>query len=85
MIRKKIFPHEFIGKEIEILNCKNQNNKRIKGKIVDETKNTITINKKDGKKIILMKNIIVFKLLDTGETISGKEILRRPEDRIKGK
>lgn len=56
----------------------------MKGKIVDETKMTIKIQQKKEIKTLLKSNI-TFKLLLTDEIIVGMEIIKRPEDRLKGK
>lgn len=84
MAKKKIYSHELIGKKMEVISSANPNNLGIKGAIIDETKQTIKIKKDDGREITFLKNIIIFKLLETGELISGKEITKRPEDRLKG-
>lgn len=81
MVKKK-YTHELIGQEIEIIDSKNKDNLHLKGKIVDETKQTIKITHQ--KKIkTLMKNNIVFKLKKTNQIIEGKNITQRPEERIK--
>lgn len=83
MTRKEIFPHELIGEEIEVMYSKNKSNLGIKGKIIDETKETITVVQDNGKKVVLMKQIITFKLMKSGKIISGEIIAKRPEDRLK--
>ena len=84
MARKDIFPHELIGETIEVMSSKNKSNLGIKGKIIDETKETITVAQDNGKEVVLMKQIITFKLVNSGKIISGEVIARRPEDRLKG-
>ncbi|MEK6939319.1 MAG: ribonuclease P protein subunit [Nanoarchaeota archaeon] len=84
MARKEIFPHELIGETIEVVSSKNKSNLGIKGKIIDETKETITVAQDNGKEVVLMKQIITFKLVNSGKIISGEVIARRPEDRLKG-
>lgn len=81
---RKFFPHELIGEEIEVVEATNSNLQGIKGKIIDETKSTIKVLKQDNREVILLKNTITFKILGTGEIILGKEIMKRPEDRLKG-
>ncbi len=81
---KKVYPYELIGQEIEIIDSQNKSNLHLKGKIVDETKYTLKIIHQ--KKIkTLMKNNITFKIKKTNEIIEGKNITKRPEERIKGK
>lgn len=81
---KKVYSHELIGQEIEIIGSKNKSNLNLKGRIVDETKNTIKIMHQEKIKT-LMKNSIAFKLKKTSQIIEGKTITKRPEERIKGK
>ena len=83
MARKDIFPHELIGEEIEVVYSKNKSNIGIHGKIIDETKETIKVCRDGGEEVVLMKNIITFKLGSTGKVISGEQVARRPEDRLK--
>lgn len=84
MTRKKTFPRELIGEEMEIVSSTNQSYQGIRGMIIDETKQTIKVRKHDSKEVMLLKNAIVFKLPRTGEVILGKEITKRPEERLKG-
>ena len=84
MVRKEIFPHELIGEEMEVVDSKNKSNIGIRGKIIDETKETIKVYQDNGKEVVLMKSIITFKLLKTGRVLLGEQIARRPEDRLKG-
>ena len=84
MTRKEIFPHELIGETIEVMSSKNKSNLGIKGKIIDESKETITVAQDNGKDVVLMKQIITFKLMKSGKIISGEVIAKRPEDRLKG-
>jgi ribonuclease P protein subunit POP4 len=80
-----IILHELIGLEIEVLEDSNPNNLNIKGTVVDESKNTLTIE--SNKIIRIAKEEAVFLIYLNGETlkIKGKALLGRPEDRIKRK
>lgn len=77
------FPGELIGEEVEVISSKNSEIVGICGKIVDESKQTLKVMKRDGKIVTLLKSSMQFKLLSTGKVISGKEIIKRPEDRLK--
>ena len=70
---------EFIGKIIEV------RDKKIKGKIVDETKNSFIIKSKNNLKKKLLKTNSVFniKINKNFVSIDGNLILMKPEDRIK--
>ena len=80
----KTYPHELIGEEIEVVESTNNSYIGIKGKVVNETKSTIVIEQ-NGKNKTLLKRAIKFKLLHDGKIIVGNDIVKRPEDRIKGK
>jgi len=83
-MKKTIYPYELIGEEIEVIEAKNTYNLSIKGKVVDETKTTLKIEQ-NGKFKTLLKNNITIKLIKSGKIISGQEIAKRPEERLKGK
>ena len=70
---------EFIGKEIRI------KDKKIEGKIIDETKNSFLIKTGKNMKKKLLKKNCTFELISSPKnvTIEGNLILMRPEDRIK--
>ena len=77
---QKSFKEELIGSLVEIIGSKNETLIGFKGKIIDETKNTLII--KQGNKIKkIMKSHVILKI--DGKTIEGKNIIKRPEDRIK--
>jgi len=70
---------EFIGKYVRI------DNKKIEGKIIDETKNNIIVKTKTNVRKKLLKSNQVFQLKINKEfvPIKGDSILMKPEDRIK--
>ena len=84
MKRNVIYTGELIGQKIEIVDATNQAQQGLLGTVVDETKSTIHVNV-NGDVKVLLKRTITFKLVKTGELIDGSTIVRRPEDRIKGK
>ena len=67
---------ELIG---EIAEIENQN-KKFKGKIIDETKNLIYLKTKKST-LKLLKNTLKIKI--KGHEIDGENIKKRPEERIK--
>lgn len=75
---------ELIGAMVEIIKAANKTDKGQKGKVIDETKNTITIKTKEGNKKFI-KNTIIFKIKTKHEEtiIDGKTITKRSYDRIK--
>ena len=69
---------------MEIVKAKNASLVGMKGKIVDETKNTITIKQKQKMKKVL-KSQAIFNLKVGKKTfqVDGKLLVGRPEDRLK--
>ncbi|MBU0460161.1 MAG: ribonuclease P protein subunit [Nanoarchaeota archaeon] len=82
MKQRTLFPWELIGKEIEVVKASNKSNLGMKGKVVDETKFTLKIKIEGETKTLLKKNII-FKVEPTGQLVEGKDIVKRPEERLK--
>jgi len=80
-----ILQQELIGLNARIVRSSHPSYVGIAGKVVDETRNTMSILHKDEKKIII-KNTAVFHFTFSDGTIveiDGKAIVGRPEDRIK--
>lgn len=89
--------HELVGLEVEIEKSKNKNLEELKGIVVDETRQIITVRteKKDGrqgrfrsetKKIPKDLCVFVFTLPDMRKVrVEGNLLVSRPEDRIKKK
>jgi len=77
---KSIIKYELIGNQAEIVDSTNKSNIGIKGKITDETKYTIIINKKR----LFKKNItLIMKIKDKKYKIKGELLTKRPKDRLK--
>ena len=70
---------ELIGKKIKIIDSKNKSLIGIKGFVVNETKNLLFIE--NGKLRKVIKDQCVFDV--EGKIIEGKDIAKRPEERIK--
>ncbi len=84
-MEKNLKKGEFIGRNIEIIRSKNRANLGLKGKITDETKNTLQIKTEKGEKKTLIKKNITFKMKTNNNEviIKGEEIQAAPEERIK--
>ena len=82
---KNLIRHELIGLTVEVAESKNNSQVGIKGMVVDETKNTLSIETKNGiKKIKKDGSKFIFKIPDGKKVkVDGKKIVARPEDRIK--
>ena len=80
------FKKELIGCKIEIIKSNNACDEGMKGRISDETKNTLVVETKDGNKRLLKNNIIIKTVID-GKVVEipGKNIQGKPKDRIKNK
>ncbi|KPV65434.1 MAG: Ribonuclease P protein component 1 [Candidatus Bathyarchaeota archaeon BA1] len=77
--------HELIGLNARVVKSLQTSYVGIAGKVIDETRNTLVIQHKDGRKIIL-KSVAVFHFTMPDGTIveiDGKAIVGRPEDRVK--
>jgi len=75
-----------VGLEVEITHSLHGDLKGIRGRVVDETKNTITIEDGEGYEKIIPKRSAKFHFTlpeGTIVEIDGKIIVSRPEDRIK--
>ena len=76
-----ISEYDLIGQEITIIQSKNKEIVGLKGKVIMETKNTITINTDNGKKNI-PKDICQFSnnqgILETDST----KLSKRPHERM---
>jgi ribonuclease P protein subunit POP4 len=76
--------HELIGLVVEIYDSTDPTLKSLKGRIVDESKQTLLIEV-GGKRKRVTKSICKFRFqLDSKVVeVSGKAVLGRPQDRIK--
>jgi ribonuclease P protein subunit POP4 len=75
---------EFIGKEAEIVRTRNKQLLGLKGKIVDETKNSfkMLVNKRNFREFkVIMKQGNMFMI--GKKLFDGNKIMKKPEDRIK--
>lgn len=81
---RNIVRHELIGLNIEIVKAKNPSLIGIKGKIIDESKNILTIETQNKiKKILKDQATFNIELKDHVVQVEGKLLLGKPEDRIK--
>jgi len=76
---------EFIGLNAKVVKSTNPNYVGIRGKVVDETRNTLVIRQENEDKIVV-KNVAVFHFTTLDGTVvevDGNLIVGRPEDRVK--
>ncbi len=72
--------HELIGLFAEVSASKNSSLVGIRGKVVDETRNTLII---ENQKIPKACSTFVFSISDNKVKVDGKLLVSRPEDRMK--
>ncbi len=84
-VTPSIVQHEFIGLETEVVRSSNPDIVGITGRVVDETRNTLTIVQDDKRRIVIKDTAVFDFVLPDGTVveIDGKVITGRPEDRIK--
>ena len=84
---ENIVRHELIGLEVSVEKSSNKNLAGLKGEVIHETRQTLTIQAGKGEKKI-PKDVctFVFTLPDGKKVrVDGKILVSRPEDRIKKK
>ncbi len=89
----KLVFHELIGLQVESIEAKNPTLKEIRGKVVDETRNMIIIQTKEGNEKMVQKKGVsfVFQIpahlsgehADMYVKVNGNLLLSQPENRTK--
>jgi len=84
---KNLVMHELIGLAVRIKDSTDPSQKKLSGKVVDESYSTLKIEVKGKEKIIPKGNsIFIFTLPNKQKVqVDGKLLISRPEDRIKKK
>jgi ribonuclease P protein subunit POP4 len=78
--------HELIGLEARISGASNSSQRKIKGLIIAETRNTLTLSQgKKDKTVAKGDASFIFNLAGTLVEVEGKALIGRPEDRVKKK
>ena len=80
-----IVQREFIGLNAKVVRSPNPNYIGIKGKVIDETRNTLVILHKNQKKTVIKEAAVFHFTMPDGTIveIDGKVIVGRPENRVK--
>lgn len=83
--KQNILVHELIGLKIKIIKATDKNKNKIEGTIVNETKNTLTIETNKKEKTIPKKETIIEIELPNKEKIKikGMQLIAKPEERTK--
>jgi ribonuclease P protein subunit POP4 len=82
---QNIVRHELIGLSVQIKESTDPTQRGLRGKVVDETYNTLRIEAKNKELTIPKTNTIFIFTLPNGVKVkvNGKLLVGRPEDRIK--
>lgn len=80
-----IVQHEFIGLNAKVVSSPQSSYVGIRGRVVDETRNTLMILHKNEKKTVIKETAVFNFTLSDGTVVelNGKTIVGKPEDRIK--
>ncbi len=81
-----ILRHELIGLDVRIVQDSNPCNISLSGKVIDESRNTVSIRVGDEVKRIAKQNATFsFSLPEKVVEVEGQALVGRPEDRVKRK
>lgn len=83
--RENLLQHELIGLEAKVLGSDDPSLRKKEGVIVDETRNTLTLEEGGELKVLPKKEISLSITLPEGEDVKveGRKLAVRPEDRVK--
>jgi ribonuclease P protein subunit POP4 len=84
---QNILRHELIGLDVKVARAKNPEICGVKGRIVDETRNMLSVVER-GKKLLIPKDVSTFRFkLENGRVVdvNGQRLVARPENRLKTK
>jgi len=84
MTRENLTLHELIGMQAEIIESSNRSLIGLNGRIEDETKSMVTLNTKNGTKLIAKKdNVWRFEINHDTVVVNGAKIAKRSYDRLR--
>jgi len=84
---RNLLRHELIGLDVEVVRDRNPSNASIRGRVVDETRNTLLIRKGERERRIAKRTAVFRFSLPDGAAVDveGPALVGRPEDRVKRK
>ena len=83
---RDVLKYELVGLDIEVTDSRNAHLKGLRGKIVDETRNTLTIQHDDETKRLIKDQITFAAVINNRKVmIDGVLLVGRPEERLKKK
>ncbi len=79
--------HELIGLEVKVVKSTNPSQAGLSGRVVDESRNILTIETRAGVRNLPKDSCIFSFHLPSGEwvRVEGRLLVARPEDRVKKK
>ena len=79
--------YELVGLGATVVDAKNKSLVGISGRVIDETRNTLTLENEDhvAKRLLKWQVTLKFKQNHDEITVDGKTLLGRSEDRLKKK
>jgi ribonuclease P protein subunit POP4 len=79
--------HELVGLEVEVVESTNPSQVGLSGRVVDESRNTLSIETSKGARSLPKQDCTFRFTLQTGEEVrvKGSLLVARPEDRVKKK
>jgi ribonuclease P protein subunit POP4 len=75
--------HELIGLQVEVVDAMDPTQAHVRGRVVDETRNTLVVEVQGREKRIPKQGSRFRFDVDGGIEVDGDEIRFRPEDRVK--
>jgi len=81
-----ILVHEFIGLDVSVARCTDRSMEGKRGTVVDETKNTLVVEERGARELVLPKAACVFRFsLPAGGTadVDGRVVALDPVERAK--
>ncbi|MGM0509993.1 MAG: ribonuclease P protein component 1 [Thermoplasmatota archaeon] len=78
-----MYAHELIGTRVEVTDAPHKGYIGIEGKVVDETKNTISLENGDVKQIPKKGATFKVQIKNYDALIKGNRLAHRPHERIK--
>ncbi len=82
---QNITRHEIIGKKVKVMDSTDPSHVGIEGTIIDETKNMLVMKCLSRVLTIPKKEVIIKIDIGTPVVVAGRDLVGRPEDRIKRK
>ncbi len=78
-----IYTSEFIGSKIEVTDSEHEGYIGLKGKVVDETKETFVMKNHEERTVPKEGNKFKIEMNRSWKTLDGSKLTYRPENRIK--